>query len=215
MRSTSSEMRSTSALGASALRAASETEESPADTLTESVMFARDEPAGRGRSAARALEKLPAEETQRATIIDSAGPAFDDQREALPPWVLEQAALLGAPGEYVCFEDGYEIAAVRLTRGWTRIGRALAADIRFEDPTVSRRHALIVHDVDGSRVLDDRSRNGVFVNGEIVEWSPLTHGDEIRVGRHDLYYLALPSEAGERAARAERCGDTRFIAACG
>ena len=27
---------------------------------------------------------------------------------------------------------------------WTRIGRSLAADLRFDDPTVSRRHALLV-----------------------------------------------------------------------
>ena len=78
-----------------------------------------------------------------------------------------------------------------LTREWTRIGRGLAADVRFDDPTVSRRHALIVRNVDGVRVLDDRSLNGVFVNGARVEWSPLAHGDEIRVGRHRLYYATL------------------------
>ena len=55
---------------------------------------------------------------------------------------------------------------VPLTREWTRIGRSLAADVRFDDPTVSRRHALIVRQADGVRVLDDRSLNGVFVNGE-------------------------------------------------
>jgi len=80
---------------------------------------------------------------------------------------------------------------VALTREWTRIGRGLAADVRFDDPTVSRRHALIVRGVDGLRVLDDRSLNGVFVNGQRVEWSPLTYGDEIRVGRHRLYSATL------------------------
>ena len=72
---------------------------------------------------------------------------------------------------------------------WTRIGRCLAADVRFDDPTVSRRHALIVSQADGVRVLDDRSLNGVFVNGERVEWRPLTDGDEIIVGRHRLHFL--------------------------
>ncbi len=41
--------------------------------------------------------------------------------------------------------------------------------MRFDDPTVSRRHALVVRQPDGVRVLDDRSLNGVFVNGERVE----------------------------------------------
>jgi len=108
-----------------------------------------------------------------------------------PAWLADPAALLGEPGEYICFEDGGEIVVVPLTREWTRIGRGLAADVRFDDPTVSRRHALIVRGVDGLRVLDDRSLNGVFVNGARVEWSPLAHGDEIRVGRHRLYYATL------------------------
>ena len=64
-------------------------------------------------------------------------------------------------------------AIVPLEREWTRIGRSLAADVRFDDPTVSRRHALIVRQPDGVRVLDDRSLNGVFVNGERVEWRVL------------------------------------------
>ena len=68
---------------------------------------------------------------------------------------------------------------VAVTREWTRIGRSLAADVRFDDATVSRRHALVVSQEDGVRVLDDRSLNGIYVNGRRVEWSPLTDGDEI------------------------------------
>ena len=118
-------------------------------------------------------------------------PALQDDDRALPPWLAEDRGGIGEPGQYLCFEDEDEIVVVPLTREWTRIGRGLAADVRFDDPTVSRRHALIVRNVDGVRVLDDRSLNGVFVNGARVEWSPLGHGDEIRVGRHRLYYATL------------------------
>jgi pSer/pThr/pTyr-binding forkhead associated (FHA) protein len=38
-------------------------------------------------------------------------------------------------------------------------------------------------------VLDDRSLNGVYVNGRRVEWSPLVDGDEIVVGRHTIHFL--------------------------
>jgi pSer/pThr/pTyr-binding forkhead associated (FHA) protein len=58
---------------------------------------------------------------------------------------------------------------------------------------------------DGVRVLDDRSLNGVFVNGERVEWSPLADGDEIVVGRHSLRFLDVP---GPRMLR-ERVRETR------
>jgi pSer/pThr/pTyr-binding forkhead associated (FHA) protein len=81
--------------------------------------------------------------------------------------------------------------AFALQREWTRIGRSLAADIRFDDPTVSRRHALIVRQPDGLRVLDDRSLNGVFVNGTRVEGRVLDDGDEIVVGRYRLSFFRV------------------------
>ena len=74
--------------------------------------------------------------------------------------------------------------------GWTRIGRSIAADVRLDDPSVSRRHALLVSEPDGSlRVLDDRSLNGVFLNGEMVEWGKLEDGDELRIGRYHLFVI--------------------------
>jgi pSer/pThr/pTyr-binding forkhead associated (FHA) protein len=84
---------------------------------------------------------------------------------------------------------------VSLQDGWTRIGRSLAAHVRFDDPTVSRRHALI-HREDGSaRILDDRSLNGVFLNGERVDWHQLEDGDEIVIGRFRLYFISLTGES--------------------
>jgi pSer/pThr/pTyr-binding forkhead associated (FHA) protein len=101
---------------------------------------------------------------------------------------------LTEPGEYVLYEDDRETKTVALTREWTRIGRSLAADVRFDDPTVSRRHALVVRQADGVRVLDDRSLNGVFVNGERVEWRTLNDGDEILVGRYRLTFVSVPAQ---------------------
>ena len=44
---------------------------------------------------------------------------------------------------------------------------------------------------DSLRVLDDRSLNGVFLNGEIVEWGRLEDGDELAIGRYRLFALEL------------------------
>jgi hypothetical protein len=101
----------------------------------------------------------------------------------------EARGLITEPGQYLAFEEGGRMIVVAIVRQWTRVGRSLAADVRFDDPTVSRRHALIVRQPDGVRVLDDRSLNGVFVNGSRVEWSPLADGDEIVVGRYRMHYL--------------------------
>jgi pSer/pThr/pTyr-binding forkhead associated (FHA) protein len=109
---------------------------------------------------------------------------------------------MAEPGEYVIDEDGDATKTVALTREWTRIGRSLAADIRFDDPTVSRRHALVVRQADGVRVLDDRSLNGVFVNGERIEWRALHDGDEIVVGRYRLAFVCVPAQPVEQAPSA-------------
>jgi pSer/pThr/pTyr-binding forkhead associated (FHA) protein len=121
----------------------------------------------------------------------------------LPEWFVQARAGISQPGKYIAYEDDDRAIVVPVEREWTRIGRSLAADIRFDDATVSRRHALMVSQADGVRVLDDRSLNGVYVNGRRVEWSPLTDGDEITVGRHSLFFVdATPAETRAEPAAA-------------
>src|SRR5687767_15204199 len=117
-----------------------------------------------------------------------------------PEWFEQARAGINTPGKYIAFEDDGRAVVFPVSREWTRIGRSLAADVRFDDATVSRRHALIVSQADGVRVLDDRSLNGVYVNGRRVEWSPLRDGDEITVGRHTIHFMdtaavAMPDSA--------------------
>jgi hypothetical protein len=113
------------------------------------------------------------------------------------------------PGEYVCYEESGELQTIALTREWTRIGRSLAADIRFDDPTVSRRHALIVRQADGVRLLDDRSLNGVFVNGARVDGKALQDGDEIIVGRYRLMFVSVPGEGDPASGPGAGSGSLR------
>ena len=130
--------------------------------------------------------------------------ATPEERKAV---LVEARERIEGPGQYLAYDDSGEVKLVALEREWTRIGRSLAADIRFDDPTVSRRHALIVRQADGVRVLDDRSLNGVFVNGERVEWRVLGDGDEIVVGRYRLHFLeAAPEAAASEAPPLEAAG---------
>jgi hypothetical protein len=105
--------------------------------------------------------------------------------------IEEIRAELDQAGTYLAFDEGDgEYAAIRLERGWTRVGRSRTADLRFDDSTVSRRHALLVLSPGGElRALDDRSLNGLFVNGEHVDWAVLHDGDELEVGRYRLHVL--------------------------
>jgi hypothetical protein len=105
-------------------------------------------------------------------------------------WLREARQMLPESGTYlVCQSDDTEIRVFPIDQGWTRIGRSANADIRLDDPSVSRRHALIVSERGSLRVLDDRSLNGVFLNGEVVEWGKLRDGDELTIGRYRLYAL--------------------------
>ena len=127
-------------------------------------------------------------DTRRATLVQAPSPEHGAQ-------LARAREQLKTPGEYLCYEEVGELRTVALTREWTRIGRSLAADVRFDDPTVSRRHALIVRHADGVRLLDDRSLNGVFVNGARVDGRTLQDGDEIIVGRYRLSFISVPAVA--------------------
>lgn len=108
-----------------------------------------------------------------------------------PSWLQQAREAQSAPGYCLARkQDDGEVHSFPIERGWTRIGRSLTADLRLDDPSVSRRHALVIAEPGKQlRVLDDRSLNGVFVNGETVEWAPLRDGDELAIGRFSLYVL--------------------------
>jgi hypothetical protein len=152
-------------------------------------------------AAADALPPCPGcngEQFSRASLFglrfrrDGAGAESDESRLRL---LAKAEAEITEPGEYLVFDDGGGSRVISLDRDWTRIGRSLAADVRLDDPTISRRHALIVRGPDGIRVLDDRSLNGVFVNDKRVEWQTLADGDEIVVGRYRLHILVATAAA--------------------
>jgi pSer/pThr/pTyr-binding forkhead associated (FHA) protein/predicted RNA-binding Zn-ribbon protein involved in translation (DUF1610 family) len=132
----------------------------------------------------------------RSSLFSS--PRFSRTAQRTPEeqasWLEQARESLEEPGQYLAYEDGDETVVVALKHEWTRVGRSLAADVRFDDPTVSRRHALIVRHPDGVRLLDDRSLNGVYVNGARIDGRVLEDGDEIIVGRYRLTFLSLSPE---------------------
>jgi pSer/pThr/pTyr-binding forkhead associated (FHA) protein len=94
-----------------------------------------------------------------------------------------------SPGRYLAIEDGDEVVLFALDRDLTHIGRSPAADIVLDDASVSRRHALITRRGERTVILDDRSRNGVHVNGMRVTEADLHDGDLIGCGHVALRYI--------------------------
>jgi DNA-directed RNA polymerase subunit RPC12/RpoP len=115
--------------------------------------------------------------------------ALTAEREP-PAWLNQAREQLTDPGCHLAMRDRGEVITFHLGIGWSRIGRCPTAEINLDDPSVSRRHAMIATESDKPpRVLDDRSLNGVLINGRQVEWGELEPGDELTIGRYRLYLL--------------------------
>ncbi len=94
-------------------------------------------------------------------------------------------------GHYLAFgQDGIEWL-VPLDVRVTHIGRGLTADVRVEEQRVSRTHAILVRHGHQTRLLDNRSANGTFVNGRRIVATNITGGDVIRVGAVVMTYLQV------------------------
>jgi pSer/pThr/pTyr-binding forkhead associated (FHA) protein len=70
-----------------------------------------------------------------------------------------------------------------------RIGRSQENDIVISDASVSSVHAEIERDGDSFYITDFQSRNGTFVNKELVISRRLAHGDVISIGTHKLKFI--------------------------
>lgn len=82
-----------------------------------------------------------------------------------------------------------QLRRFRLGPGRTLIGRAPSCDIWLSDPSVSRDHARLERDADGRwSIVDTRSANGTFVNGERVQIAAVHDGDRLKVGECQLTF---------------------------
>jgi hypothetical protein len=74
------------------------------------------------------------------------------------------------------------------------VGRHPDADIFFDDVTVSRRHAEITRVGAAFEIVDQRSLNGTYVDGERVDRATLANGDEVRIGKFRLNFFGSPAD---------------------
>jgi hypothetical protein len=94
-------------------------------------------------------------------------------------------------GHYLAFADGDAERLVALDAKVTHLGRGIASDVRVEDQRVSRSHAILVRHGHHTRLLDNRSANGTFVNGRQVIATNIVDGDVIRLGPVVMTYLQV------------------------
>jgi hypothetical protein len=100
-----------------------------------------------------------------------------------------------------------------LPPGDTFIGRNHDCQITIFDPLISRKHARIRVFGDRAVLEDLGSRNGCRVNGAAIQGShPLTAGDRIRIGKHELVFSEVSAAAP--APRERQTGSLVICASC-
>jgi hypothetical protein len=128
-----------------------------------SVAFERDDDLPTGRFQVRSAAVAGATANESATQVPAgSGTAL--------PWV----------------EVGSTTYA--LSRPVTRIGRGAEADLRIDDPGISREHAELRRSGGDVTIVDLGSTNGIVVNGRRVDQERLRDGAEVRLGSTTLTF---------------------------
>jgi len=141
----------------------------------------------------RVRSEAKAEVTSRAGVVEAAEPA--PPATPAPPAAaasapVEPEATSGPDEEPAAQSQGpsggqprLEVGgqAYPLVRAITLMGRGTDADIRVEDPGVSRKHCEIV--VGNPAIIRDlKSTNGTFVGGNRIDECTLTEGAIVKLG---------------------------------
>jgi FHA domain len=94
-------------------------------------------------------------------------------------------------GHYLAFADSGTDWLVPIDEKVIHIGRGLTSDVRIEEQRVSRSHAILVRHGHHTRLLDNRSANGTFVNGRQIIATNIANGDVIRIGPVVMTYVQV------------------------
>ena len=84
-----------------------------------------------------------------------------------------------------------------------KIGRKTDNDVVIDNLAVSGHHAKIDSVGDGFVFIDLKSKNGSFVNEELVTSHWLNDGDTINIGKHSLRFSYFDSEIRTKDAQSE------------
>lgn len=91
--------------------------------------------------------------------------------------------------QLVFLKNDKKVLSFPLRRGETTLGRQSTCDITLEGTQVSRLHAVVSYD-GGFYQIQDRSKNGLRLNGKTVRSAKLEDKDRIEMGEWILQFLA-------------------------
>jgi len=90
--------------------------------------------------------------------------------------------------QLIVFRGRRKLATHQLDRREFVLGRGEDVDIQIDNPLVSRRHARVCFRDGAWRVEDLDTPNGLYVNGNRVQYQELQPGDRIELGQHFVVF---------------------------
>ena len=85
-------------------------------------------------------------------------------------------------------EEGRPTRSFRLVTDAVSVGRSDAVDLVLPDENVSRKHALLIREGEGWAIEDQKSANGLTVNGVATERAALAHDDVMVIGKFRVIF---------------------------
>ena len=124
---------------------------------------------------------------------------------------IEKRKGLRVRAQFVVYEKGHTPRVFNLFSAPLVVGRTSDAQLMLPNVSVSRRHAILDVDGEGWHITDLQSKNGLLLNGEVVDKVNLQSGDQLQIGKYLLVYttddlpkqmeshgwLSLPSQTSE------------------
>jgi two-component system, cell cycle response regulator len=138
---------------------------------------------------------------------------FEDQTRAIDRKLFESMTLRKGESRSACFvviAGKHTGAMYKLDKGEFLIGRGKEASIRIDDEGVSRLHSKIVRHPEGIvAIVDLKSTNGTFCNGERIDSHVLQDGDRIQIGTTTIIKFSLQDSLEEDFQRHQYESATR------
>jgi Nif-specific regulatory protein len=103
-----------------------------------------------------------------------------------------------------------EDTVISMNEGPVLIGRQAGATLKITNASVSRRHALIEKEGDKFIIADLGSRNGTFVNDVPVKRRELQHGDRVKIGESQFFFLFEDNDEPARTSEI-RFDDSQIV----
>ena len=101
-------------------------------------------------------------------------------------------------------DDGEVVESIELDEDKIKVGKLATSQLHLDDPNVSRIHAVLENQGDGTyQAIDLGSASGTYVNGEKISKSIVGDGDEMRFGETVVRLQVFDPNERQQAEQAQ------------